>query len=289
VEQATRFTTQALATLQPELTRVREKLYLASTRQTTREEDIAYCLFGIFNVTIPVIYGEGRQAVGRLLEHILTRSDNITILAWTGNAGSNHSYLPSDLTAYDQIVPPHVPQSVDPAEKDRMVIELQSSLSDSSLIDQLYKKLHDLPSLSIVSGRLRLPGLVFRLTDILHVSTLDSDPGLHVYRAATSLLGDVRIETTDDSLATQRLVLVHPWIGPLIDEDFDGDGPLFDLPVRAMRLAVRLGQPFGAFLLASQGRMQYRRIATDSFIKVQIRKETRWTELMECIRTVNVQ
>ncbi|KAF8547427.1 hypothetical protein OG21DRAFT_1367944, partial [Imleria badia] len=54
----------------------------ASMRQTTREEDIAYCLFGIFNVAIPVIYGEGEQAVGRLLEYILTRSDNVTLLAW---------------------------------------------------------------------------------------------------------------------------------------------------------------------------------------------------------------
>jgi hypothetical protein len=49
-EQAMNLTRQELATLQPGLYRVSEKLYLASTRQTTREEDIAYSLFGIFNV-----------------------------------------------------------------------------------------------------------------------------------------------------------------------------------------------------------------------------------------------
>jgi hypothetical protein len=28
-------------------------------RETTRAEDIVYSLFGIFDVTLPVIYGEG--------------------------------------------------------------------------------------------------------------------------------------------------------------------------------------------------------------------------------------
>ncbi|KAI9461104.1 hypothetical protein HD554DRAFT_2131246 [Boletus coccyginus] len=64
-------------------------------RQTTHEEDIAHSLFGIFNDAIPVMYGKGNQAVGRLLEHILTRSDNVTLFAWTGrDSSSQHSYLP---------------------------------------------------------------------------------------------------------------------------------------------------------------------------------------------------
>ena len=43
----------------------------AETRQTTREEDMAYSLLGIFDVHMPLIYGEGRtNAVGRLQEAI---------------------------------------------------------------------------------------------------------------------------------------------------------------------------------------------------------------------------
>jgi hypothetical protein len=34
----------------------------ASKRQTTREEDMAYCLLGIFDVNIPLLYGEGSRA-----------------------------------------------------------------------------------------------------------------------------------------------------------------------------------------------------------------------------------
>jgi hypothetical protein len=63
-----------------------------SKRRTTREEDIAaYSLFEIFGVALPVIYGKGKQTVGRLLEHILMCSDKDTIYAWTGTSGSHHS------------------------------------------------------------------------------------------------------------------------------------------------------------------------------------------------------
>jgi hypothetical protein len=48
-----------------------ERMSWAETRQTTREEDMAYSLLGIFDVYIPLIYGEGRaNAVGRLQEAI---------------------------------------------------------------------------------------------------------------------------------------------------------------------------------------------------------------------------
>jgi hypothetical protein len=44
-----------------------ERMSWAETRQTTRGEDMAYSLLGIFDVHMPLIYGEGRaNAVGRL-------------------------------------------------------------------------------------------------------------------------------------------------------------------------------------------------------------------------------
>lgn len=39
-------------------------------RETTREEDKAYCLLGIFNVSMPLVYGEKRKAQKRLLKEI---------------------------------------------------------------------------------------------------------------------------------------------------------------------------------------------------------------------------
>ncbi|EME42124.1 hypothetical protein DOTSEDRAFT_73029 [Dothistroma septosporum NZE10] len=39
-------------------------------RQTTRQEDKAYCLLGIFNISMPLIYGEGRKSFKRFLREV---------------------------------------------------------------------------------------------------------------------------------------------------------------------------------------------------------------------------
>jgi hypothetical protein len=50
---------------------VDERLAWAATRQTTRPEDLVYCLLGIFGVFMPIIYGEGREyAMQRLRDEI---------------------------------------------------------------------------------------------------------------------------------------------------------------------------------------------------------------------------
>lgn len=54
----------------------------AASRQTTRLEDTAYCLLGIFNVHMPLIYGEGAQAFRRLQEEISKRYNDLSLFAW---------------------------------------------------------------------------------------------------------------------------------------------------------------------------------------------------------------
>ncbi|KAJ9604827.1 hypothetical protein H2200_010942 [Cladophialophora chaetospira] len=55
------------------------KMSWASRRMSTREEDIAYCLLGIFDVNMPLLYGEGQKAFLRLQEEIMKRSDDLSI------------------------------------------------------------------------------------------------------------------------------------------------------------------------------------------------------------------
>lgn len=62
---------------------IAQKMSWASNRTTTRTEDMAYCLLGIFNVNIPLLYGEGDQAFMRLQEEILKSSSDHSILAWS--------------------------------------------------------------------------------------------------------------------------------------------------------------------------------------------------------------
>ena len=50
---------------------VQERLKLKEKRETTEEEDMAYCLLGIFDVSLPLVYGEGStKAMNRLLRDI---------------------------------------------------------------------------------------------------------------------------------------------------------------------------------------------------------------------------
>ncbi|RYP36841.1 hypothetical protein DL767_003231 [Monosporascus sp. MG133] len=57
-----------------------------STRETSREEDIAYCLLGIFGVKMPIDYGEGRRnAFIRLQYHILRSSKDLSLFTWGYN------------------------------------------------------------------------------------------------------------------------------------------------------------------------------------------------------------
>jgi len=63
-------------------TPVAEKMKWASRRQTTRIEDTAYCLLGLFDVNMPLLYGEGDKAFLRLQEEICRSTDDQSIFAW---------------------------------------------------------------------------------------------------------------------------------------------------------------------------------------------------------------
>ncbi|KAI1397506.1 HET-domain-containing protein [Hypoxylon fuscum] len=64
---------------------VAKKMSWAARRVTTRLEDIAYCLLGIFDVNMPLLYGEGTKAFVRLQEEIIKTSNDHTIFCWGRN------------------------------------------------------------------------------------------------------------------------------------------------------------------------------------------------------------
>lgn len=61
---------------------IAKRMSWAAHRKTTRLEDIAYCLMGIFAVNMPMLYGEGSRAFQRLQEEILRSTDDESIFAW---------------------------------------------------------------------------------------------------------------------------------------------------------------------------------------------------------------
>jgi hypothetical protein len=54
----------------------------AAERKTTRVEDKAYCLLGLFDISMPLLYGEGRKSFFRLQEELLKCSSDQSLLAW---------------------------------------------------------------------------------------------------------------------------------------------------------------------------------------------------------------
>lgn len=63
------------------------KMSWAAGRTTTRAEDLAYCLLGLFDVNMPLLYGEGSEkAFRRLQETFVRQSDDESIFAWRATA-----------------------------------------------------------------------------------------------------------------------------------------------------------------------------------------------------------
>ncbi|KAG0697036.1 hypothetical protein DFH29DRAFT_1071813 [Suillus ampliporus] len=307
LEGATGINQRALSTFRPGMSGVRERLRWASMRVTTLQEDIAYSLFGIFGVHLPVIYGEKKQnAVGRLLQEIVARSGDITALDWVGQSSEFNSCLPADISSY--AAPPCTLPSLSANEIQTAVSSLRHTV-DVESASNLYDQFDNMSAPRFAACRLHLPCITFRVTEIKW-----NDSPAHethsTYRVKVDGLHDLLITTKEPLIQftlvkppLQTFLLVRPWDHRLLElpdftelPDFEEDkeseenywtapqSPLDEMPggspleqglvdsetySRALRLIVHLGQPFSAFLLARQHRGEYKRIASDHDIIAQ--------------------
>ncbi|KAL4078613.1 hypothetical protein V8B97DRAFT_2002888 [Scleroderma yunnanense] len=94
LEKATGIPDWALQTFEPGTENPRERLRWASSRSTTRVEDLGYCLFGIFDVALQPQYGEGEKAFGRLLVELIRTTQDTSLLDWVGKHPGRCSILP---------------------------------------------------------------------------------------------------------------------------------------------------------------------------------------------------
>jgi hypothetical protein len=63
---------------------IAKRMSWAADRKTTRKEDIAYCLAGLFGVNMATLYDEdSEKAYKRLQEEIMKDSDDESLFAWT--------------------------------------------------------------------------------------------------------------------------------------------------------------------------------------------------------------
>ncbi|OHE96939.1 hypothetical protein CORC01_07724 [Colletotrichum orchidophilum] len=121
---------------------VARRMSWASRRTTTRIEDVAYCLIGIFDVNMPMLYGEGDRAFLRLQEEIIRRSNDISIFC-------------------------HAPLRPDPTILETGAEDLPRDLADLVFCDMLAKSpeaFSDSNSISRIRGTL-LDGREFSMTN----------------------------------------------------------------------------------------------------------------------------
>ncbi|KAG1740206.1 uncharacterized protein EDB91DRAFT_1347159 [Suillus paluster] len=317
LEDSTGIDAQALAAFRPGMKDVREKLQWASTRATTLQEDIAYSLFGIFGVHLPVIYGETKQnALGRLLQEIVAQSGDITALDWVGKSSEFNSCLPAEISSYKPL-----PCTPPPLSEDR-IQTLVSSLQDAAVEEQalmLYTRLDHLSAPRFDHRRLHLPCITFPVTEIRRRRGQDREL-CFTYDVKADSLHNLLI-TTEYKLiqfsparpTRQTFLLIRPWNRDDLElPDFADDAqdmvesmpesplddslgwyPGDDEPVdtephsRELRLIARLGQPFGALLLAQQRGGEYKRIALDNNIIAQVKDMASVRDMMD-VRTLEI-
>ncbi|RFU79815.1 rna 3 -terminal phosphate cyclase [Trichoderma arundinaceum] len=61
---------------------VARRMSWVANRKTTRLEDMAYSVMGIFDISMPLLYGEGPKAFTRLQEEIMQKTDDQSVFCW---------------------------------------------------------------------------------------------------------------------------------------------------------------------------------------------------------------
>ena len=116
---------------------VAQKMSWASRRETSRIEDRAYSLFGIFDVHMPLLYGEGQRAFSRLQEEVIKKTNDHSIFAWDStNLGFGGPLAPSPdefFESYDVVT-------------DHAALQWNSAISFNNLGINLQVKLVEVPA-----------------------------------------------------------------------------------------------------------------------------------------------
>jgi hypothetical protein len=314
LEHATGIDRRDIVAFRPEMKCARETLQWASTRVTTLQEDIAYSLSGVLGVRLSVDYGEKKQcALGRLLRKVIAQSGDITVLDWVGKPSEFNSCLPANITSYK--TPPLKLPSLSEEDIQSSVSSLRGPVA-LQLASRLYHKLDCLSAPRFAHRRLHLPCIVFPITEVRRKPGQNKDENF-TYGVKADGLRDLDI-TTEDKLpqfsratpppAWRPFLLVRTWTRHLLelpDPADDTEGvedwsvsestlpPSENEPVYseshslALRLIVRLGQPFGAFLLARQRDGAYKRIASDRNIVAQVKDMVSVGDMMD-IKTLEI-
>ncbi|KAI5995146.1 hypothetical protein EDD15DRAFT_721225 [Pisolithus albus] len=242
---------QCLIDFSPGVGDARLKLHWASRRRSTRPEDMVYSLFGVFQVHLPVIYGEGvENALGRLLAEIISRSGDVSILDWVGEPSSFNSCFPANLVPYETV--PHIPLiPSDPARGNRWKLKRAQKLASN---------LARLPRAGFLNNKIALPSIVHPVMTA-RLQDSSTNPSTYTYEIHASRLARLRVTLSVKlDKGAGKYLLLRPWHSEAPPTRIGSDDHA------VWELLEQLRQPFNALLLEILPKNEYRRIASDSLI-----------------------
>ena len=259
LEAATGIARHYLTGFGPGLDDARSRLLWASRRRTTEPEDVAYSLFGIFNIFLPVIPGEtAENALGRLLTEIISQSGDISVLDWVGEASTFHSCFPARIALYR--TPSGLPSTYHKND-------LRTSPSNTEeLVEARAKLVNSLSTLELpqfVGRRLRLPCIVYQITAVqLKATDVQAHKYVHEIQADGLLPFEIALseKLKDTSRAILPYALIRPWHSKLLASSSKAD------PSAGDDMVAMFGQPFSALLMEELSGNDYKRIASSSAI-----------------------
>ncbi|KAG6328979.1 hypothetical protein ID866_10110 [Astraeus odoratus] len=258
--QATGISSDNLTNFHASMDDARSKLQWAASRHTTRPEDNAYSLFGIFNLHLPVLYGEGKEkSLGRLLQEILSQSRNISILHWVGEQSSSHSCFPANISSYQPL--PCVQPYLTNVAIQRSMSRLQRLVSIDDA-QNMYGNFINLPGARFANRTLTLPCIIHHVQAVKLRQTHRSK---HTYEVQAAGLRPVQIISQEELEETTELtefpyVLIRPWDRKLIDYSEK------DRVMAGYKALMQLEQPFMALMLLRLPEGEYKRICASHFI-----------------------
>ncbi|KZL69846.1 HET domain-containing protein [Colletotrichum tofieldiae] len=175
-----------------------EVMSWAAYRVTTRLEDQAYCLLGLFGVNMPLLYGEGRKAFLRLQEEIIKTSDDQSIFV-------------CDIEALAMIAP----LCTNPAlfARSRGIERLSRVAAPMATIPPFYSTTNAGLSITLPLIETLSPGFVL---GVLNCHILSEQPSGHICLPLSSHVSDYRHQYTRVSLPAAWITLSSASIRPLL-------------------------------------------------------------------------
>ena len=255
LEQTTGIISGHLSSFRPGVDDARARLQWASTRCTTRPEDIAYSLFGVFGFHLPVLYGESAEkALGRLLAEVISQSGDTSILDWVGQPSAFHSCFP------DSILPYQTPLQL-PSLGRTSSPDVQDSPQSVIFVRKMHLALSHLSRPQFFKPGIVLPCIVYR---VKIVQTQTGTAASHVHRIQATGLEPIEVTLSRplENITRKPLshILIRPWHSDLLDES------VMDDDASARQWLAMMQRPFSALLLKQLQHNEYRRVATSCHI-----------------------